>query len=162
MDLKHYRETNELTKWIEQIVWIEFQLQSWLFIVQMIVFSTFELIFLTQLNYYSSILSLLPMLSISISLSYKLAFEVVVCKKTKLQTQTLWMKSNDCKFGCVNIANFISVKNILQADFVSVDSHYYELYECRSCFCELCESKLCRCKQCMEGATTTQGKSLDS
>jgi hypothetical protein len=85
------------------------------------VFSTFELIFLTQLNYYSYILSLLPMLSISIPLSYELAFEVV-CKKTKLRTRALWMKSNNCKlFGCVNIASFISVKRELQADFVSVD-----------------------------------------
>lgn len=104
----------QTTKWIEQIVWIEFQLQSWLFIVQMNVFSTFEFIFLTQLNYYSYILSFLPMLSISIPLSYELAFEVVVCKKTKLQTRALWMKSNDCKwFGCVNIASFISVKKKL-------------------------------------------------
>jgi hypothetical protein len=86
------------------------------------VFSTFELIFLTQLNYYSYMLSLLPMLSISIPLSYDLAFEVVVCKKTKLRTRALWMKSNDCKlFGCVNIASFISVKKKLQANFVSVD-----------------------------------------
>jgi hypothetical protein len=84
------------------------------------VFSTFELIFLTQLNYYSYILSLFPMLSISIPLSYELAF--VVCKKTKLRTRALWMKSNNCKlFGCVNIASFISVKRELQADFVSVD-----------------------------------------
>jgi hypothetical protein len=75
--------------WIEQIVWIEFQLQSWLFIVQMNEFSTFELIFLIQLNYYCYILSLLPMLSISIPLSYQLAFEVVVCKKTTIANMSM-------------------------------------------------------------------------